>query len=784
MEVIPSRRRSRTQVASLALIAAIVAIILLAAGLRSSKTGRTNNHDSVSTAVFQLTGEVRNSAGEPLLAATVCAYGADVANRLDRDCAVVDPSGSYLLNLRSGQYLITASASNHASATSSLTIELGDEQLNFSLEQHAPTIAGIVKSASGARIAQARITVYQGATVVTNVVTNSDGTFSAWTPIGSLSINAEAENFGPVTLHTAAPTVDISITLYPGNAISGQVLLEDSLQPVAKVRVVAASRADRVISEQRDVVAQSDGNGRFRFDNLAAGTWFLTVADQHVWGASPTPIAVTLGESTDSITLLVRPAGEVSGKFVLNGSEDPCSDGQLQLISEVAIAHAAADNGRMWVADIAANPTLIAKVGADGTVQFAAVPYGVYQIGPVCNEHRLASGPRSLEIRSEKTGGLRWSFEQGASVTLRVTDELGRPISQAAVALTPTDNQKLSPEQLILMSRAGITGVDGNYRFGGLTTGRYEVSARYGALNSKASVSEYVNLSSQSDLPVTLSMPGASTIRIHAHSSSNAPVGRMLFCAISRSGARYEAKYGGDGQFTIGPVASDSYRVYAYDNKNDKILLNGGNEVLANHSQPVDLDFLYDAPNSHLEGRVLDGAGQPLAETLVRAVSTTLDESDERYSSIQTGLYGAQELMTDRDGHFRIDGLDARSTYDLYIDHRSGIQDVRRGVRPDVFVEVALPIAASIVGRLADTSGKPIDAFDVIVDNLDNGTSRSQSFAQRAGQFKMDNILPGRLHITVFDKSGEWTHESDANLMPGQSLDAGRLTLTRITRSE
>jgi hypothetical protein len=181
---------------------------------------------------------------------------------------------------------------------------------------------------------------------------------------------------------------------------------------------------------------------------------------------------------------------------------------------------------------------------------------------------------------------------------------------------------------------------------------------------------------------------------------------------------------------------------------------------------------------------VLDGAGQPLAETLVRAVSTTLDESDERYSSIQTGLYGAQELMTDRDGHFRIDGLDARSTYDLYIDHRSGIQDVRRGVRPDVFVEVALPIAASIVGRLADTSGKPIDAFDVIVDNLDNGTSRSQSFAQRAGQFKMDNILPGRLHITVFDKSGEWTHESDANLMPGQSLDAGRLTLTRITRSE
>jgi protocatechuate 3,4-dioxygenase beta subunit len=785
MKATPSFRRRRKAIASLAIVAAIVTATLLAlSGHHSAQSAGDHIRPTASTNVFRLTGQVRNKAGEPLLAATLCAYGTDVANRLDRECATTDDNGSYLINLRRGPYSITASANNHTSATTALMIDAHDEQLDFSLDSHEPTIAGIVKSASGERVAQARIAVYQGSTVVTNVVANRDGVFSAWTPTGSLSIHAEAETFGPTTVHTVAPTVDITITLYPGNAISGQVLLEDSLQPVPNVRIVATSRADRVITETRDAVAQSDGNGRFHFADLAAGMWFLTVADQHTWGTTPMPIEVTLGEANDGITLLVRPAGEVMGRLVIGENEQPCTEGQMQLISAVAIAHAAADHGRMAAADIAANPSLTAKVGANGAVQFPAVPYGDYRIAPMCNEHRLTSGPTTLEVHSEHTGELRWNFELAASITVAVTDELGRPIPQAAVALTPTDTQKLSPEQLMIMSRAGVTGTDGSYRFGGLTVGHYQVRARYAALNNNAGVSQNVELSSKSDTPVTLTLPGANMIRIHAHTASNAPVGRMLFCAISPSGARYEGRYDGDGRFFIGPVANDRYRVYAYDNKNDKITLNGGSEVLANRGQPIDLDFLYESPTAHLEGRVLDGTGQPLAETLVRAVSATLDESDERYSSIQTDLYGAQELMTDRNGYFRIDGLNARSTYDVYIDHRSGLQDVRRGVRPDAFVEIALPSAAGIVGRVTDTSGKPIDAFDVVVQNVDDGKSRSRSMSYREGQFKMENLLPGRLHISIFDQSGESAYESDAQLSPGQTLDIGRLTLTKIRASE
>src|SRR5689334_19641407 len=112
MEAIPSRLR-RTKIAPLALLAAFVATLFFAVFVRHPEARGGDSHASVVTDARRLTGQVRNASGAPLRAATLCAYGADVAHRLESKCATTDGNGSYLLDLRRGLYTITASANDH-----------------------------------------------------------------------------------------------------------------------------------------------------------------------------------------------------------------------------------------------------------------------------------------------------------------------------------------------------------------------------------------------------------------------------------------------------------------------------------------------------------------------------------------------------------------------------------------------------------------------------------------------------------------------------------------------
>jgi hypothetical protein len=301
--------------------------------------------------------------------------------------------------------------------------------------------------------------------------------------------------------------------------------------------------------------------------------------------------------------------------------------------------------------------------------------------------------------------------------------------------------------------------------------------ARYSAINGKAQTEQLVAVHAGVTPEVHLTLPGAGSIRVRSRAANDAPLSRMLFFALDTKKTRYEARYRGDGRFEIGPLPRDSYRVFAYDNKNAKIALQGGASIAVDDAAGVDIDFTYDVPEGLLKGRVVDSAGMPLPGTLVRAVSKTLDEVDEMYSFIQTGAQGPQELMTDREGQFRIAGLDAGATYDLYIDHRSGLQEVRHGVQPGTFVEVALPAASRIAGHVVDASGKPVTRFDVLASNARVGGTRSRSYSQAQGYFTLDNVVPGEVTIAIYDESGDLSFERSAQLGPGQLLDLGTVTV-------
>jgi hypothetical protein len=501
-------------------------------------------------------------------------------------------------------------------------------------------------------------------------------------------------------------------------------------------------------------------------------------------------VVVTSGKEERNIELLVQPAGEIAGRFVVGDADQPCPSGRLQMIPEAMARQAESNpNGEIIEEEAAADkpaptPVFIATTGEGGTIRFDAVPYGKYRLGPLCDEHQLASGPRSLEISGDTTEQV-WKFSTGMGVTVRVIDEGGRPIANAVVGMSLQSEQGLSRGEQMTAQRSGVTDINGTYRFGSLRASNYQVSARYSGLNGKAMVSELVDLQSGSEpAPITLTLPGAGTLRIRAHTPAGASISRILFFALDSHDARYEGAYGGDGRFVIGPLSRDSYRVFGYDNKNAKIPLNNGSPILISGTEPIDIDFSYDAPTAFLLGRVVDNSGKPLSGVHVRAVSTSLDENDELYSTIQTRMHGGQEQMTDHTGSFRIEGLQSQATYDIYVDHPSGVKDQRNGVTPGTFVEIAFPAAATFIGSVIDASGKPVDKFDVVYNSFANHDSRSQSFSKTGGQFKVENVYPGPIHITIYSDDGDLSAARELTVAAGQALNAGQFVLAAKVNNE
>jgi len=638
-------------------------------------------------------------------------------------------------------------------------------------QDKAITLAGRVRGATGNQIEGARIVVLRGEQVLAGSVTNEKGEFGVTTPTGEFVIKTVAKGYGASVVYTVAPTLDIDITLFPGNSVSGRVLYEESRRLVANVQVVAAPQPGGVAGGWRSNTVETDAQGAFRFDDLTAGSWYLSVQGPGVAGKLNDPIGVTLDDQVKDVELLVKPAAKVTGRMLVGTDDQPCIAGRVQLLAR-ASARAASE-----ALDVVTVP-----VDATGQFKIAALPHGNYRVGAQCDEHRFVEGPTTLMVDERPVSELRYRFEQGNSVIATVRDEANRPIALASVSLAAASEAGLSPAQIAMARRGGLTDEQGQYRFGGLRPGIYRATATYTAINGKAKTEQIVAVQDGATQNIDMTLPGAGSIRIHVQDASGQPVSRMLFFALDDKRTRYEAKYRGDGRFEIGPLPSGGYRAFAYDNKNAKVPLQNG-AAIAVQGTNIDMDFRYEPQRGRLEGRVLDYAGTPLSGALVRVVSATLDEADELYSFIQVGARGSQELMTDRDGRFLIGGLNERAAYDVHVDHRSGLQEIRYGVSPGAFVQVSLPPPSRVVGRVVDADGRAVSRFDVVASNARTGGTRSRSYAQAQGYFDLDNVVPGDVTIAVYDSTGDFGFERSASLTAGQALDLGVVMLLRIGAS-
>lgn len=726
----------------------------------------------------RLEGEIRSTENLSIADADVCVYGNEPSNRLIQHCARSNGRGEYFIQLKPGAYQVVVTASDFGSKTDTLVIASDAlQRRDFMLDKRPPNIAGAVKSATGTVISHAQVALFAGAEPVANIFTDDKGAFAAWAPDGLLTVRVSASGFGSALVYAVVPSFDVDVTLFPGNSVLGRVLHEGTLQAVPNVRVMASDRNDGRSDPSRHSAAVTDQDGRFLFENLASGEWYFSVAESGLWGTTPQPVLVA--SQTPEVEVVVSPAGELSGKFVIEDGE-VCSHGELQVIpSSMFRGVRSAQDSPAVVSGPALKtiPVLKANVESDGTVRLPAIPHGSYLIGAKCTEHELAGGPAELEIGNDAATNQEWKFRTGNRVAVYVTDDAGRPVANAVVSASLESEIPLTPAQTIRSQRAGSTDAQGRYEFGGLPRGRYQVSARYGGINGTESVVESVEVGVAKIATARLVLPGSGLIRIHAQGADGKAVSRVLFFAMDQKDVRYEATYRGGGLSIIGPVPRNSYRVYAYDNKNPKILLNDGNPVTVLGSEPVDVEYRHRPATGKLEGRVVDSGGAPVPGVLLRAVSTSLDENDALFAQLQYMMHGAQIQMTDPSGHFRVDGLSTQTAYDLYLEHPSGMKVRRKNVAAGAFVQVELPATATITGRVVDKNGMPVTDFSIAVSSVEENEERVRTFSHADGRFTIDDLRTGNVRLTVSNREGEQTADFQTMLAAGQTANAGTLVL-------
>jgi hypothetical protein len=666
---------------------------------------------------------------------------------------------------------------------------------DFTLAAAAPTLIGRVTSATGRALKGVNIRVTSSSVVeseasITNISTDDQGHFAAWAPNGAVDLWASAEGYRSVRVRTSVPTFDIEITLYPGYTVTGQVINEGDATPVSNVRVTATTNATGTVNSA-DPSVLTDQRGNFRLEGVALGNIVLGVAEKHLWGR--TTVAVSPIARNDNVKIVVRSAIEVSGRLSFGMNDLPCLEGQLQMIPREAIdAKGVADMTAAYEAaaplqgslGAAKNPPLTAAVDKNGEVNLLAVPTGDYAVIAICDEYQLTNGPGFLSATREDILGQQWEFEEGVSLRVSVTDENDHAVAAASLELRPSivgtitlEQARANPEAYAV--RTGQTDAKGVYRFGRMKIGAYEIVAHGPGVSGDLQVRKFIHVDANTaNEPVTLTLPATGAIEIHARALDGKPISRLLFHADDSRDKRFEARYAGNGRYDIGPLPQDLYRVYAYDNKNPKIVVPGasGETIRIDTATPVVLDLQYDTPHGVIEGVVVDAFGKPTAAA-IQAVSASLNETDERYASLQTDIQGEQYRITDENGRFKIKGLQINGSYRLFVDTPTGQKLEQKNVSPGQFVQITLPALATIAGTVVTSKGEPVKDF-VVIAQVGESDVRSEEFSTTNGRYSLRGISPGDIRLSAISADHRLHGTTTTKLASGESRMGVQIIVT------
>ena len=479
---------------------------------------------------------------------------------------------------------------------------------------------------------------------------------------------------------TIPPPRDVAPRATPSEPLSGHASLSGQVRTTDDRPLRGAVVVLRPIDGQALGVT-TDGDGRYRFDNVSAGRYTLQASkpayiEQGYGSRRPggTPRIMALSDDSilDNLDIVVMPGCVLSGR-VLDPSGEPLDKAMIRVMRY------ACENGKKRLTSTFSSGTFSTK--ELGEFRIYGLPPGEYYLAASLLQMSMATEESGQRVGYPTTfypgtvnpsqaarlscapgrelGQLEFALQQARAYKVEgvVRDASGKPVSSGTVMLSSSDGMGSS------LSMAAPFGSDGRFTIHGVLPGEYRIQAD-ATLTAEVAVRPLTVTGDISGLSLSLNPGGQitgrivpdtgltfdfplSTVNVSAESSDSGG-GLALF-------ARGRAK--DDGTFEVTRVRQPvllrvspprKWRVKA-------IRLNGADI----RNQAVDptargavtgVEVILTNRSSTVVGTARDENGQPGDDYVVFALS---DDPAARPG----GLDGCAYARSDQDGHYRLEGL-------------------------------------------------------------------------------------------------------------------------------
>ena len=289
---------------------------------------------------------------------------------------------------------------------------------------------------------------------------------------------------------------NVNLSAMPAARISGSVLLDATGVPRRNELVTATSR-------DRTLFTWTDMEGQFLFDTLAADTYDLTVGGETLAPRELRGLAIAAGNEWHSATLLVQPAGMMSGK--VTGPGGPIAGAMVSATNADGIGS-------------------IAETDSAGVFRINGLSAGVYNV--LASAPGLIAGQLSdLQVAAGTTlANVDLALTQGGSATGAVILS-GNGSPAAAVIL------ELESDRHRVACQADGQGI---FRIDGLPPGTYTVTTRGDAFKS---VSTLATVLAGAETTVDLfTTPLATVHGTVTNATTGRPLEKVVVHALDKSG--------------------------------------------------------------------------------------------------------------------------------------------------------------------------------------------------------------------------------------------------------
>lgn len=574
------------------------------------------------------------------------------------------------------------------------------------------------------------------------VVSGADGSFQLRLPVRfRREVRAAAPGRFPagVEVPPGPEAAPVTLSLAPAAVITGSVADERG-GAVPGCFLMTVDPAD---AEKPPRLGWSRPDGSFRLASLLPGRRYRVMATQE--GFAPGNAEVTTapaGKTSPPLRIVLDRGRRAFGRVV---DEEGRPVAGVMLTLEPAFEEEPPPFEEIESQE-ETSVTVVLEGSSDskGTFEIPGVSAGTFTLRAM-REGFAAFSKEGVEIAAGPAPADLGTIllERGVAIEGRVTDSKGRPIEKAQVTATPFVPMGAIGTFDVTSQPPVATGAGGSFRIGALKRGeRYDLSVRHAG--HVPTTAPGVEAPTQE---VKIVLQTARTLSGRVVGPEREPVPGAEIAATEETkasfeGAGYEltstrplAVTDAEGRFAIADLEAGTLNLVVSARKYRPRRLEG---FRMPDEDVEDLEIVLDR-GARLEGRVVDGEGEPVVRARLEARLQGGGASDPDSQPI---------TVSGEDGSYVLQGLET-ARYKIVVESPThGRTDAVTAISPGTNrLDIVFERGAEVSGRAVDESGAPVAGAAVILSALPSGRG-FDTVSGEDGTFRFPAVRDGLFRLT------------------------------------